>query len=232
MKNPHIILLVDLDGTITDPAINNTYNFIEIFYKVHKMNKRILLLNFLFRNILVIRRFISIFKLGKVFSIDGILISVLFFGIKKQKLEIFSHVWSKILSKASLFNADIMFFIEQAKKMKNIKLIMFTACSEMPACVIAELLGFHYCIARRFITIRGLIIATRDLEDVSTFKYSKLIKLLNTFKSAYRKIYIIDIESAKSEFRLITSGLFDLVLIYTKQRKFVSLKRIKTKHKA
>lgn len=116
MKNPHIILLVDLDGTITNSEINNTYNFIEIFYKIHKMNKRISLLNFLFRNILIIRRFISIFKLGKVFSIDGILISVLFFGIKKQKLEIFSHVWFKILSKASLFNADIIFFIEQAKK--------------------------------------------------------------------------------------------------------------------
>lgn len=104
---------------------------------------------------------------------------------------------------------------------------MFTACSEMPACVIAELLGFHYCIARRFITIRGLIIATKDFEDVSTFKYSKLIKLLNTFKSAYMKIYIVDMESVKSEFRLITSGLFDFVLIYTKQRKFVPLKRIK-----
>jgi len=222
-----LIILLDLDGTLTNPVINNTYTFIKLFYRFNRSLTKLQFLNILIRATRVLEKLLTKAKLSSIVSVDGILITILFFGTNRQKLKYFALLWTYILLKLYQYN-EILLFIKYLLKLNSIKVIMLTACTEEPACTISKLLGFHHCIARKFVALGNLIITVKDLANIATYKYSRFVELLNTMlkesNTANRRtynIYIADIDSIRAELnfisRGISEGILDLVLLYDRK---------------
>ena len=220
-KIPHrtfLVVFVDLDGTIVVPQINNTYQFIKLFAKVKRDTLRYLLYSF----VLMAMPFIStiywlsrkVLGLSKnIVSLDALMITLLFAGVNVRSLREFSIKWVHSLVRLRLINKKVLKLIKYFKRNKA-KLILLTACTELPACVIAKYLGFDICLARRFLIKWDIILGVRDADDIPLLKLKKIARLRNLLpiKEVYT-IYVVDKSSASIEHEILRAELFDHVII-------------------
>jgi len=217
-----VLLFIDLDGTITKSTVNNTYTFVRIFLKLRK-DPRVIVMRVLLTMLSITGKLLTYMRLSRVISLDAFLITVLFFGVRREELKRFAYIWLLALLKLGLVNTHILIYInklvkEYEKLGLNTRKVLLTACTEEPACTIAKLLKFDHCIARRFYTLRHAIISVRDREDIPFFKYCKLNRYLEQHRpNVVKALYIVDIYSLKAEVPFISSGMFDSVIVLAKE---------------
>lgn len=217
-----VLLLVDLDGTITRSVLNNTYTFVRMFLKFRR-DPRAVVMHALFSVLSVIGRLLTVMRLTRVISLDALLITTLFFGIRREELKRFAYSWFLTLLRLGLINSPILAYINKlpegySKQGLSVRRILLTACTEEPACTIAKLLKFDYCIARGFHELRHVIVSVKDREDIPFFKYRKLSRYLEQHEpNVVKALYITDIYSLKAEIPFVSSGMLDFVIILAKE---------------
>jgi len=227
-----VLLLADLDGTITKSIVNNTYTFAKLFLKSRR-DPRAIIMRALFAVLPTLSKLLILMRLNKVISLDAFLITALFFGIRREELKRFSYTWLFALLKSNLINVHTLAYInklvERYERLAlNVKKIMLTACTEEPACTIAKLLKFDYCIARQFHTLRHVIVSVKDHEDIPFFKYHKLTKYLEQLDlNVVNTLYIADIYSLKAEMPFISSVTFNYIVALAKDGNIISVIRLR-----
>jgi len=218
-SNKVLVVFIDLDDTITTSKINNTYHFIKLFYKIRGDIARLLLYEFVIRIMLFINKVIytlrMLLKLSNTSStsMDTILLSILFVGYNVELLKEFSIKWVYSLLKLRLFNEKILRWIRFLKG-NGAKLVLLTACTELPACVIAKYLGFDTCFARRFITKWSIVMGMKDVESIPILKLKNIIKFKKMLScNNVCVVYIVDKTSASVEQQLFKTKMFDYVIV-------------------
>ena len=199
----------DLDGTLVDSSINNTYHFILLYAKTNEYNLRTKIYFILIKFLPLISRIHRLLRLDRFkVSIDSILITVLFFGYKVEDLIRFSSYWIHALKTRAKLRKISLGYINYCK-LKGYRTILLTACTEIPACILAKYLGLDDCFARRFKIYKGMIIGLKDYEPTPLLKLKFLIES-KELKNAF-KIYIVDEKSALNESSVLK--MFNLLLI-------------------
>jgi phosphoserine phosphatase len=185
------VLFVDLDGTITDPSVNNTFDFLK---------------SYLYGNygiLGIIRYHLSglisklLYKLVKDEALSRRLYLVLCtFGLKKSELRKYAtKYWLKLVK--NHMNDDVLILIGRLRD-QGYSPILLTSCIEIPACQIAKFLKFEECIATRFRYLGDLIVGIAE----DTYAYLKFQVVRGKYGSRIFRhaIYIVDLESAKMEY--------------------------------
>lgn len=141
------LLFVDLDGTITSPEINNTFDFIQSFYKRYNIGLHyyIKMVALVILSLIVVVIPIRILKI----KIRRFQIIMMFKGLDANQLKDFTETyWINIVY--NNLNKEVMKIINYYRKRK-FKIIMLTACTEIPAKIIAKKLKFNDVISTDFI---------------------------------------------------------------------------------
>ncbi|MEM3986925.1 MAG: HAD family hydrolase [Desulfurococcaceae archaeon] len=211
IQKQRLIVFVDLDGTIVDTSINNTYDFIKFYFRSQKKYFKLLLYKILFKIFPIISVVINLTHLNKIISIDGIFTTLLFIGCKVHSLEEFAINWINFLNQKSLFNEEVLELINYFKR-NGAKVYLLTACTELPAKLLGEHLRFDGILSRRFIIKKGIILGVRDLESISQLKLKYIRKIKGIVLEKSFIIYIVDEVSASLELRKL-SNLIDIVII-------------------
>jgi len=197
------LLFVDLDGTITSPKINNTFDFIKSFYKyynIHLYYVKIVILVILSLIIVVIP--IRILKI----KIRRFQIMIMFKGLDVNQLKDFAETyWINIVY--NNLNREVIKIIDYYKKRK-FRVIMLTACTEIPARIIAKKLKFNDVISTNFIIDNNKVVGIKN-DTFGNLKINAIIKRysITEIKEAY---YITD--NPKDESELLS--MFKKVYIY------------------
>jgi len=145
-------LFVDLDGVITKPKLNNTFDFVFCFYKVYSCRNRLKKL------IIKVLTFIGILPFIRQ-KIRKVQILTLFRGLDSQELGQFARrYWIRYVQ--DNLNKEIVDLIEHYKK--GYKLVLLTACTEFPAKALGEYLRFHDVISTTFIIENDKIIGIKE----------------------------------------------------------------------
>lgn len=202
----HIVIFVDLDGTITSSRINNTYHFTMAYYKINRHTIGLLFFLFLLNITKILTNLFALFGFDLDWNV--IFISVLFWGHNINKLKYFSYIWFKSLLRLNFINLKLLEKLNYFKR-RGAKVIMLTSCPELPACIIAKLLRFDACFARRFATKSNRVIALLDKESASMLKLKYLLQIKYFEKKT--NIYILDKMSTQAEGKILK--FFDKVIL-------------------
>jgi hypothetical protein len=218
MNKECLVIFVDLDATLTDSTINNTYDYIKAYYLWCLRNK------FLAEAILEIVKGIALIlilimrklHLSSI-DLDTLLIDVLFLGHNTRMHHAFSLYWTYILLTRRKINIRVLALLENLKRLcitrKHCEIYLFTCCTEYPACIIANKLSMK-CLAREFKSLGEIIIGLKDKGACWVVKGIKLLKIIFTYslkKLNCAFIYITDRASAYHEGKLLK--LFNKVVI-------------------
>jgi phosphoserine phosphatase len=142
----------DLDGTIINSCINNTFDFIKMYFEYNNKYLRL--------NLEKIYRILIMFlPLNEHFKWK-ILIYLMFCNLNYKDLINFADdiYINKIFKK---FNDEVINKIRLYKE-KNYKLILLTSCTEIPAKTIASYFNFDECICTLFKKRNGKIIGVEE----------------------------------------------------------------------
>ena len=142
------MLFVDLDGTITSPKINNTFDFIQSFYKYYNFIDLHYYIKMITLGILSLIAVVIPIRILKI-KIRRLQIITMFKGIDLNQLKGFAETyWINIVR--NNLNKKVMEIIDYYRKRK-FKIVMLTACTEIPAKLIAKKLKFNDVISTDFI---------------------------------------------------------------------------------
>jgi len=192
LKNniPDYLIIVDLDGTLTLPHVNNTFDFLKLLlfenygilgYVKYIIASRIVsILNKVSRNEIALRR---------------VYITLLSFGIKYNTLVRYAlERWIPRI--IPYLNMELIKAIEELKK-KGYRVILATACIEIPAKIYCKLLRLDDCISTELKILHGMVIGV----STDTYGFLKFITLLRRYsmKSLVNAIYIADKSSVNIE---------------------------------
>jgi len=183
------VVLIDLDGTITDAKINNTYDFLIYCYK-RKFGKPGLLL---YKLISFISKTLLLLTYNKKYIDKNYLIVTLHMkmlnalGADVQTLSRYSSEWILNILKQGKLRIDVLSLI---KDLNDIQ-ILFTACIDIVACNYARLLKLRDCYARH--TYPRINLFTANL-----LKLQFLCYILKNYKPR-RIIYVLDKKSYEVE---------------------------------
>lgn len=212
----HIVVFVDLDGTLIDPKVNNTYDFISFLYYCRLRSLALLKLVMFIMARISYMIAIMLSKLRVKMDTSTIFISSALFCSNLKRLESLSLYWLYLLLRKKFLRTDVIKKIIKIEKMSpsRVEVYVLTCCVEYPACIIAEKLGYK-CLSRELRKKGGI---TVGLKDIQPCYITKAEKYANTIKSVIKEclqrpytIYIVDKESARSEEPLLR--LFDKVII-------------------
>jgi len=184
------VCFVDLDGTITRPRLNNTFDFIFAFYKYggYKYKK----IKGFVSKLLGLMSFIMPFARGKIRKYQ---ILVLFRGLDAERVREFvqKHWISNVREN---LNSEVIDIISCHRR-KGYRLVMLTACTESPARQISESLRFDDVISTTFVVSNGKIVGVND----DTFASSKARVLFGRYSPDVIKEshYIMDSPSIESQ---------------------------------
>jgi len=162
MKNEEIkdYAFFDLDGTITNSELNNTFDFIDHYYVFNKCRKRLIK-----RCVLTL---ISKYLPMKMSKKRKILLKTFFKGINIKELE--KYCISYYLPIFDMYtNKEVLTSISR-ERVKEKSIVLLTACTEIHASIIAKELGFDECIYTSFRTENGII---KDIKE-DTFANLKI----------------------------------------------------------
>lgn len=183
------IMFVDLDGTVTGAAINNTYDFLRNYFyeydrkgivRYHFANLVSIFAFKLFRNMVVSRR---------------VFLTLCTIGLKKSRLnEYATRHWLKFIK--NHMNSFVLELIRRLEKL-GYSPIMLTSCIEIPSSQIATFLAFERCTATTFKTSKDMIVGI----STDTFGQLKFNIAAKEYGSHFLKhcVYIADIDSVKVE---------------------------------
>lgn len=162
-------LFVDLDGTITQSRINNTFDFIWYFYRFNRYKTKMKI---------ILKRMFDIVSLIFPFMEEKIRrfqILTLFRGLDVDHLKKFAEeYWIKEVYRN--LNKGVLDLINYYRN-KGYRLIMLTACTEIPARIIGKNLNFHDVISTTFIVRNNKIEGIKE----DTFANLKVKILLSKY---------------------------------------------------
>ena len=194
-------LFVDLDGTITQSRINNTFDFIWYFYRFNQYKSTT-------KMKIILKRMFDIVSLIFPFmeeKIRGFQILTLFRGLDVDHLKKFAEEhWIKEVYRN--LNKNVLDLISSYRK-KGYRIVMLTACTEIPARIIGKNLNFHDVISTTFIVRNNKIEGIKE----DTFANLKVKILLSKYPVDVirNSCYITD--TPHTEFNLLK--VFKLIYI-------------------
>ena len=216
MMKSLLLVFVDLDGTLVDPKINNTYDFILFLYLYKIRSPRLVkLMLFLITKYLYILA-IVLSKLQVKVDTYTVLISIVFCCFSSKTLRTVSLYWIHLLFRERLIRTDI---IKQVTRIKTsfpgkVEVFVLTCCVEYPACLLAEKFGFK-CLSRELRKKGDLVFSLKDAHLCHITKAEKYVNIIKLFIKLYSQkpftVYILDDASANNEKPLLT--LFNKVII-------------------
>jgi len=186
------VAFIDLDGTLTRPNINNTFDFLNgyLWYRYRMLGVlRYKLTGF------IVNAFTKMFGLNEHVS-RKLFLTLCLFGTRKERLyEYAVRYWLKIVREN--LNFALFNLIIKLRREGYTRFFLATACTEIPACTVARFLGFEDCVATKFKYIRNLVVGV--LED--TYGNLKLYLIAKKYGASIfeKSIYFVDAESAKIE---------------------------------
>jgi hypothetical protein len=223
-----MVIFVDLDATLIDSTINNTYDYIKAYYLWY-LRKRFLakaIFEIMKRIVLILILIMQILHLSSV-DLDTLLINILFSGQNVRRHHTFSLYWTYMLLTRRKINIHVLTLLENLKRLcttgKHCEIYLFTCCTEYPACIIANKLNMK-CLAREFKSLGEIIIGLKDKGVCWVIKSIKLLKIIFTYnlkKSNCTFIYISDRASICHEKRFLK--LFNKIVIVDESNHKISL---------
>jgi len=184
-------ILVDLDGTIVDEKINNTFDFLKSYLKYKY-------------NIMGIARYrlATLFTLlaSKIIENNDVFLRNLFIKLCIVGLDIRDLIkftvkyWLPHISHT--VNIDVLNFVRKMKKEGYIP-IMLTSCIEVPARLISNYLEFEGCIATKLRLFGPLIVGISE-DTYGPLKFESARRLLGC-KQVQQAIYVADSASLAIE---------------------------------
>lgn len=184
------IILVDLDGTIVNERINNTFDFLREYlryrYKIVGIIRYKLAVMFI--------SLISNLTKNEIF-LRNLSITLCVIGVNIRDFVKFAvKCWLPYVLRN--INVDVLNFIRKLEH-KGYTPIMLTACIEVPATLISKYLGFKMCIATKLRFFGPLIIGISE-DTYGHLKFASASRLLG-FKQVQQAIYIADEASIAAE---------------------------------
>ncbi len=201
------LLLVDLDGTITNIKINNTFDFLKYCYDRKFGEVGLILYTILNIITSTLMKILSLFQHHRNYDVEEALLLLVhlrvlsIFGLNYQTLMRYSYEWvAKVLKEGSL-RVDILLLI----KKWNAKKILFTACIDVVACTYARILKFDGCLAR----------SARLSSNIQPGLQSKLLSLKHILESSEGRniIYVLDSSSYERERTSILKFINNYVIV-------------------
>lgn len=203
-----LAVFVDLDGTLTQSHVNNTYTFINLLIHSRATHLRRKIYKIVFRLSLAIISLYNLLKMGLLsISLDSIFITMFLFGFDIYEIKRFSSHWLKVLASKKLINEKVLEYIRHLRNM-GAKIYLITACIEYPACLIVKTFSIDKRFGRGFIAIGRYVVAVNPLSP-----HPLKARFLNQehLSGNRRKIYILDLRSAIAEKKFL--GIFDEIII-------------------
>jgi len=180
---------VDLDGTITNKGVNNTFDFLRSYFYSYGIFG-------------IIRYYLAKLASGLLGKLAGnevisrrLFLALCTFGLRRSRLCDYAvRQWLKLIK--IHINSTVLDLIRKLRE-QGYSLIMLTSCIEIPSCSIADSLDFEQCIATKFRYLGDLIIGISE----DTHGQLKLQVAREKYGSNFLKhsAYIVDLESAKIE---------------------------------
>jgi len=211
-----VVVFVDLDGTLINPRVNNTYDFIQ-FLNYYRLRNPILLklLTFIMSKFShIIAAVLS--RLRVKIDTSAVFINTMFFCLDLRLLKAVSLYWFHLLLIKKLVRTDVMKRIIKIETLSpsRVEVYVLTCCIEYPACLIAEKLGYK-CLSRELRKKGGIVLGLKDMQPcyiTKMVKYANVIKLfIKEYSQRSFTVYIVDEESAKNEKPILK--LFNKVII-------------------
>ena len=211
-----VVVFVDLDGTLINPRVNNTYDFIQ-FLNYYRLRNPILLklLTFIMSKFShIIAAVLS--RLRVKIDTNAVFINTMLFCLDLRLLKAVSLYWFHLLLIKKLVRTDVMKRIIKIETLSpsRVEVYVLTCCIEYPACLIAEKFGFK-CLSRELRKKGGIILG---LKDIQLCYITKAVKYADVIKSFIKRcsqrlftVYIVDEASANDEKPLLK--LFNKVII-------------------
>lgn len=142
----------DLDGTISTSKLNNTFDFIENYYTYKKMRRAI------------VKKY-ALTVLSRLLPVGGtkrrkMLINSFFGGLDANDLDNYCRCCYLPIFRSRL-NRPVLERIKEEKE-KGKRIVMLTACTEIPARILAEELGLDECIPTTFNIVDGRIMGISE----------------------------------------------------------------------
>ncbi|HPR42072.1 MAG TPA: HAD family hydrolase [Candidatus Methanofastidiosa archaeon] len=174
----------DLDGTVGGPKLNNTFDFIEN-YLVYKKRRASL-----------VRKYI-LTAISRMLPMGGrrrraFLIASFFKGLSYDELRQYSECCYMPLFMTHA-NEKVLEIV-QREKGDGKRIVLLTACTEIPARTISESLGFDECIPTTFRTADGRIEGVGD-DTFNDLKISALERAGLAHVMQQSDYYVDDIEA-------------------------------------
>jgi phosphoserine phosphatase len=197
-------VFVDLDGTITNQSLNNTFDFIRAFLAFKEDKIRLLV----YRVIAKILDCVLLTHNQKVSNyVRRLRIKLLFYGQDKIAIDSFAKTfWITHVKK--YLNIEVVNFLKELKN-EGYTLILLTACVETPAKQIAEQFAFDDCICTKFRFKHGKINGVK-VDCFGEFKF-KSLKRKYPESATRNAAYILDYVSLPSE--TFTLNFFEKVYL-------------------
>jgi hypothetical protein len=211
-----VVVFVDLDGTLINPRVNNTYDFIP-FLNYYRLRNPILLklLTFIVTRL---SHAIAVVLNRLCVKIDNsaVFINTMFFCLDLRLLKAVSLYWLRLLLVKKLVKTDVMKRIIEVEALSpsKVEVYVLTCCTEYPACLMAEKLGYK-CLSRELRKRGDIVLGLKDMQPCYITKIVKYANVIKLFIKEYSQrpftVYIVDEESAKNEKPLLK--LFNKVII-------------------
>jgi|GEM_PF-3429308 len=184
------LALIDLDGTVVDEKINNTFDFLREYLRyrygvigIARYKLAVILTSLLSK---VIRNEVFLRKLFITLCTAGLNVKDLVkYAIKCWIPYILSNV-----------NVDVLNFLRSLKH-EGYTLIMLTSYIEVPAMLISNRLGFKGCIATRLRLFGPLILGISE-DTYGPLKFESARRLLGR-KQVQQAVYVADSASIAIE---------------------------------
>jgi hypothetical protein len=211
-----VLVFVDLDGTLVDPKVNNTYNFISFLY-YHRLRSSTLLKLIMF--IMTTFSYIVAAMLSKLhvkMDTNMVFVSIVIFCFRSKTLRLFSLYWLHLLLKKKLIRTNVIKRIIEIKTLfpGRVEVFVLTCCIEYPACLLAEKFGFK-CLSRELRKKGGIVLGLKDIHLCYITKAAKYANVIKAFiKECSQRpftVYIVDGASANDEKHLLK--LFNKVIM-------------------
>ncbi|MEM4489333.1 MAG: HAD family hydrolase [Desulfurococcaceae archaeon] len=184
------LALIDLDGTVVDEKINNTFDFLREYlryrYGVIGVARYKLAMILTSLSSKVIRNEVFLRKL---------FITLCTFGLNIKDLAKYAiKCWLPYI--LNNLNIEVLNFLRSLKQ-EGYTLIMLTSCIEVPAMLISNRLGFKKCIATRLRLFGPLIVGISE-DTYGPLKFESARRLLGC-KHVQQAIYVADSASLAIE---------------------------------
>jgi len=184
------LALIDLDGTVVDEKINNTFDFLREYLRYRYGVIGIVR----YRLVVVFTSFLSKVIKNEVF-LRKLFITLCTVGLNIKDLVKYAiKCWLPYI--LSNVNVDVLNFLRSLKH-EGYTLIMLTSCIEVPAMLISNRLGFEGCIATRLRLFGPLILGISE-DTYGHLKFESARRLLGC-KQVQQAIYVADSASIAIE---------------------------------